>query len=146
MSDELKSYLIFDGYSVTKMEFRRNFDFDERKEIELEFGFGGSARISDGKDKAWIQLTCKIFEEEFFKKEAPFYLEIGLEGRFELSVNEEFSDIESFQLNGLAILLPHLRAIVTSFTSQTGMPPVILPPINVYRAFEMTNQNNLEDA
>lgn len=145
MSEELKSYLKFNDYSVKKMVFHRNFDFDDNKEIELQFNFSGSANISEGKDKAWMEVTCKIFENEFKENEAPFFLEIGLLGHFELDVKEEDLNIESFQLNGLAILLPHLRAIVTSFTSQTGIPPVILPAINVYKAFEMidTNQDDI---
>lgn len=141
MSEEVESYLVFDGYSVSEMDFRRNFNFDDDEEIELRFDFGGTADISEGKDRAWIQITCKIFEEEFSNGEAPFYLKIGLVGRFELNVKEEDLDISSFQMNALAILLPHLRSIVTSFTSQAGMPPIILPAINVYKAFKMVESN-----
>lgn len=142
MSEELKSVLVFDGYSISKMEFQRNYNFDDDKEVDLQFTFGGTANISDEKDKAWIEVTCKIFEKEYYEGKAPFYLEIGLLGHFSLNVREEDLDISGFQLNGLAILLPHLRAIVTSFTSQSGMPPVILPAINVYNAFEMVESNN----
>ncbi len=139
MTRELESYLIFDGYTVSKMEFKRNYSFDDNKEIELEFSFDGSVKISDDNRRALMELNCDILNDDFLEGKAPFYLQIGLLGKFELSVDDDKFNIEDFQLNGLAILLPYLRSIVTSFTSQAGIPPVILPPINVYNAFKMIN-------
>lgn len=144
MSEELKSFLIFNDYSVTEMNFLRNFEFNANKDVELKFTFNGAVNISKDKEKATMELSCAIFEKEFAEGDAPFFLKIGILGHFELNVREADLDIENFQMNGMAILLPHLRAIVTSFTSQTGMAPVILPPINVYRAFEVIENNQDE--
>lgn len=141
MSDELKSYLTFEEYSVSEMEFKRNYSFDKDKKIGLNFAFDGSADISEHHDEAWLELTCRIFENEFSENKAPFYMKLTMMGKFGLNVNNEDLDIKNFQLNGLAILLPHLRSLITSFTSQSGMPPVILPAINVYNAFEMIESN-----
>lgn len=141
MSEEAKSTLTFEKYSVSEMEFKRNYDFDANKEIDLDFTFNGSAHISENSKEAWLDIICIIFEEEFAKGEAPFYLKLGMTGKFGLRVREEDLDIQSFQLNGMAILLPYLRSLITSFTSQSGISPVILPPINVYNAFELVESN-----
>ncbi|MFS0749513.1 protein-export chaperone SecB [Oceanobacillus sp. 1P07AA] len=138
MNEDLKSYLIFEDYSISEMNFQRNYDFNNKEEIDLNFSFNGSADISEKRDQAQLTITCKIFEEEFNVGEAPFFLNIQIIGNFSLNVQEEVFDIEGFQMNGLAILLPYLRSLITSFTSQSGMPPVILPAINVYNAFKLT--------
>lgn len=133
MANPIESFLRFNDYYVNSMEFKRNSDYKNEDDIELDFNFSAYAHISeDGKD-AILSITCKIFEEEFFVDEAPFFLEMGITGHFSCEGNV---NIENFQLNGMAILLPYLRSLVTSFTSQAGMNPVILPPINVYNAFK----------
>lgn len=139
MTKEIESSLIFEGYSIGNMEYKRNYNFDKDKEVNLNFNFGANAKFTEEKDEALLSINCKIFEEEFEKQEAPFYLDITIDGNFKC---EGDVDIETFQLNGMAILLPHLRATVTSFTSQSGIPPVLIPPINVYNAFEKIESND----
>lgn len=140
MAKSIESFLIFDEYYISNMEFKRNYEFnlDENSEVDLEFDINANAQLSEGKDKAVLAITSKIFEKEFKEGKAPFYLDITINGHFR---SEGDVDIEGFQLNGMAILLPYLRSIITSFTSQSGIAPVILPPINVYKAFDEKNRN-----
>lgn len=139
MANSVESFLRFDDYTVNSMDFKRNFEFQNEEEIELEFDFDAFAQISKDNKLAVLTITCKIFEEEYLVNEAPFSLEMSITGNFRC---EGDVSIENFQLNGMAILLPYLRSLITSFTSQAGMSPVILPPINVYNAFKEDNQNN----
>lgn len=134
MANSSESVLIFDDYSVSDMVFKRNYkyDLDVNSDIELEFNISGDAKISDDKNNAALTLTIKIFEDDFKSNSTPFYLETTIVGHFTC---EGDVDIEGFQLNGMAILLPYIRSIITSFTSQSGISPIILPPINVYKVF-----------
>ncbi len=141
MSEQVKSTLTFDEYSVSEMVFKRNYEFDANQEVDLSFSLNGSANISENLDEAWLDIICTVFKEEFENGEAPFYLKIGMTGKFGLRVKEEELDIQSFQMNGMAILLPYLRSLITSFTSQSGMSPIILPPINVYNAFKLVESD-----
>lgn len=133
MENSVESALIFDDYSVNDMCFKRNHDYEGSNEIELNFGFNAEAYLTEKKDKAKLIITCTIFEEEFKQGLSPFYLDISMTGHFSC---EGDIDIEGFQMNGMAILLPYLRSLITSFTAQSGIPPVILPPINVYNVFK----------
>lgn len=125
MSDITSALKLID-LSVKEFEFKRNYEFSIETEIELQFNFFAEIDISE--EQARLQLSCTIFDEDFNKNKQPFYLRISMYGFFE---SREIG-IEDFQLNSMAILLPYLRAIVISFTAQTGLPPVIIPPINVY--------------
>lgn len=136
MSNSIESYLIFDKYYISDMNFKRNYEYlIDGNSIELEFEIEASAKFLE-ENKAELSITTKIFEKEFTENNAPFFIDITIVGYFSC---EGEVDVEGFQLNGMAILLPYLRSIITSFTSQSGMSPVILPPINVYKAFEKNN-------
>jgi preprotein translocase subunit SecB len=142
MSDKIVSSLRFNNFSIDNMDFKRNYGFQPAvEEISLEFGLNAQALISEEQDEAVIILTCKIFEEEFKHETAPFYLELSMRGYFDC----QGVDIDSFKFNGMAILLPYLRSVITSFTSQSGISPVILPPINVYKVFGEENDKSNPD-
>jgi preprotein translocase subunit SecB len=129
------SFLNFETYSIQDFVFRRNRNFiSEEKDISIDLDFSADAVISEDKTKATILLGCSIFSEEIFSLgKSPFYLDIKMEGFF--TCNPDV-DIYDFEINGIAILLPYLRSVVTSFTAQAGMAPIIIPPINVYNLIE----------
>ena len=128
---EAISELRFNDYIVEETLFRTNLDF-HGEEVELQFSFNAQLHISPEKDKAIVDLTCKVFDEEFMGKTAPFYLKMCMKGFFDCVDME----IEQFRVNAVAILLPFMRATIASFTVQTGIPAVIIPPINVYNLFK----------
>ncbi|MFY3791388.1 protein-export chaperone SecB [Ureibacillus sp. MALMAid1270] len=132
--NEVKSVLRFHNFAIDEMIYKRNYDFLQMdKEIELDFDLKASAILSQEKDQAVIILTTEIFNEDFSDQEVPFYLKTIIRGFFTCS---EDVNIEEFQFNGMAILLPYVRSIITSITAQAGINPVILPPINVYNVFD----------
>lgn len=132
MSNNITSSLRFNDFSIDNMVFRRNYNFvSSEDEIGLDFEFSAQASIAEGNDEATIVLTCKIFEENFEENNVPFFLELSMRGYFHC----ENVNIDQFKFNGMAILLPYLRSVITSFTSQSGIQPVILPPINVFKVF-----------
>ncbi|MFE8700894.1 hypothetical protein ACFYKX_09725 [Cytobacillus sp. FJAT-54145] len=134
MSKNVVSELRFNDFAIDRMVFQKNHTYTPTdKEIGLEFGLSAEASISSEMDESIIVLNCKIFEENFDEHNVPFFLELSMRGYFNCS--QDFN-IEDFQFNGMAILLPYLRSVITSFTAQSGISPVILPPINVYKVFK----------
>ncbi|MCM3444500.1 protein-export chaperone SecB [Metabacillus halosaccharovorans] len=134
MSD-IKSVLKFNDFLVEETVFKRN--YVEAGDFDLEFDFNASAMLSESEDKAKLQLTCILFDEDFNGGKAPFYMKTTIVGHFEC----ENVSIQEFEFNAMAILLPYIRAFITSFTSQSGIPPVILPPINVFNYFKRENDS-----
>lgn len=127
-TSEALSVLRFQDYMVDEVVFKRNLNFQNEEEVELQFNFDAQIHISPEKDKAIVDLTCAVFDEQFNANAAPFYMKLSMKGVFECSDLE----IEHFQVNAVAILLPFMRATMASYTIQTGLPAVIIPPINVY--------------
>ena len=54
-------------------------------------------------------------------------MSVTIEGKFKT----EGDDIEKFEINGIALLFPYLRSIISTYTANSNMPTLILPPINV---------------
>lgn len=129
MSD-IKSLLKLNDFLVEEIIFGGN--YLEAGEFDLEFNFKAKSSFSINNDKAKLELTCNLFDENFNNGLAPFYMKVTIVGYFEC----ENTNIHDFEFNAMAILLPYVRAFITTFTSQSGIPPVILPPINVYNYFE----------
>lgn len=127
------SSLRFINYSIGDVLFKRNYDVVPEN-IELEFDFTAHVLVSEDKTKAEFKLECSLFKEDFNEGKDPFYLFCTIIGDFEC--NGEFN-VEDLQLNAMSILLPYLRSFITSFTSQSGIAPIIIPPINVYNYFSM---------
>jgi len=134
------SSLRFLNYSIGDVLFRRNYDVVPEN-IELEFEFSAHAQISEDKTKAKFKLECSLFNEDFNEGKDPFYLFCSIIGDFECNGK---LNVEDLQLNAMSILLPYLRSFITSFTSQSGIAPIIIPPINVYNYFSI-DPDHIED-
>ena len=142
MSENVVSELRFNDFAIDRMVFQKNHRFEPtEKEIGLDFRLNAEATISSEMDESIIILNCKIYEDNFEVHNVPFYLELSMRGYFNCSKDVK---IEDFQFNGMAILLPYLRSVITSFTAQSGISPVILPPINVYKVFKRS-ADSLDD-
>lgn len=132
MENEIRSQLVFKDYSLDYMRFERNYKASPKKQKEIEVSFGFEVLPSENSNEGIVVLQCKIFDESFSGGKAPFFLECAIRGNFDHRAGE----FEDFAINSLAILMPYLRATITSFTAQAGIPAVIIPPINVFNLFQ----------
>ncbi len=116
----------FIGYRVTNASFSLNDVFPDGDEK-----FSHSIKIAnkfDEKDKRLVEVVLGVIVENE-KKTFKFTLE--LKGAFKAS--DSMSDELFIQLskqNGPAILFPYARALISTYTAQANIPPVILPSIN----------------
>ena len=130
---DIKSVLQFLGYTIDTFVFTRNPHFpSSRKKLPFKFGISGNSSIDEESGEALVFISCHLFEEDFANNTQPFYLSCTIRGGFKCSKNQDFS---KFQVNATAILLPYLRAAISTFTAQAGITTVILPPINVFKIF-----------
>ncbi len=122
-----RSVLSFEKYIVKKIEYNTNESYTKENRIELDFDFDVNCTYAKNSNSLQIELSADIFKgaEE---KNYPFEMSVCLKGFF--SVEEEF-DISLFEKNATAILFPYLRAIVSTYTANANVAPVILPPMNI---------------
>jgi len=105
------------------MEYKRD------EAIEIKFDMDADYHIDIEEGNMQIVLKAYIFNDEERTK-YPFSMEIEVVGFFSMS-NTSDEQIERFKPNAVAILFPYVRAIVSSYTANANVAPLILPPINV---------------
>ena len=125
MKNVASGVISFLRYEVESVHFQINGDYDE-EEVFLEFEPEAEVMVSGS--EMLVKLTLNIFREAK-KKGYPFEMELVLNGYF--VIDNENDDINSYQANAIAILYPYARALVTTFTANSNVSPLVLPTINV---------------
>lgn len=130
------SSLRFIEYVVSKVEYKANLNAEAKEKLKLEFNINNITKINEEKNKMQITLNVEVFKNV---ENAPFYMEVEVNGFFEL-IGED--DIARYETNAIAIMYPYLRAIVSTYTASANVAPVILPSINVNAMLKNQNTRN----
>lgn len=128
--EKYESTLKFKKYEVNEIYFKKNNKFEKKEDFTpVELNIIPTIQIEN--NNMDIILLANIFEgaEE---KNYPFEMKVELKGYF--SVEADTPD--KFQRNAIAILYPYIRAIVSTYTANANISPLILPAINVNKLIE----------
>ncbi len=110
------------AFKTTKIDFNNN--IRENKKIELGFGYSYNVKYSN-KNTCIGEFTAKIKD-----KSAPeeFSIEVTATGifRFTEGTAKELLHIETYNE-----LFPHIRAFISSLTATAGIPPILIPFIDI---------------
>lgn len=128
MSDNA-GVISFLDYRVVNVEFKLNEEFNWKEEIDLEINVESDRVISDDGKQMVIVLKIHLFEDEI--ENYPFTMFVELHGLFELSDEADEKNVKQYYTNALAILYPYARAIVSNYTANANIEPVILPTVNI---------------
>ncbi len=121
-----KCFLAFLGYKINKIEFNINNSYKKGKEtIAVEPNFDFEIFYTD--KVGVVNINCDIFNKE----DKPFHLFISLEAGFGIKKVPEENIVEILRCNAVAIVLPYLRAAISSITSTANINQLRLPLINV---------------
>ncbi|UZW13820.1 protein-export chaperone SecB [Clostridium pasteurianum] len=132
--EEFKSSLTFKDYIVEKVEFHNNLNFDNEK-IKLDFDIDSDVKFSDDDNTFLLNLKVELFKNAV-DNNYPFDMSLSIIGIFELDVTDK-EKINTFaEVNGVAILFPYVRSIISTYTANANVQPLILPPINVIKYIE----------
>lgn len=122
----------FIDYKVTKVQYELNPDFEWGEDaIDVKFDTEAMKSISEDGTQMIAALKIRIFDD----KEAsyPFRMIVQLEGLFQLEDEQVEEDIERYYANALSILYPYARAIVSNYTANANVEPLILPTVNIWK-------------
>lgn len=137
MEENYESVLKFNRYIVDKVIFKNNENFTQRDEkISLKFNI--EKNIIKNDNNMEVKLTTYVFKDSE-KNNYPFEMEIVITGYFTIINNKEEIN---FEPNTLAILYPYVRAIVSTYTANANISPLILPAINVNKLIEDQNMKD----
>ncbi len=131
--------LNFKRYLVNNIDFKYNPEYTGGK-ANMDIDFGHSMAVKN--NEARISLRCMLFRKAK-KEEKPFHLEVHMTGIFEFQTELEGEELNNIlRQQAINILFPYLRALISNITGNTGLPPIILPLINVNQLI----QNQVERA
>lgn len=139
-----RSVLRFEKYIVKSISFEANEKFlNEEKGVDLDFDFDTKSN-ADG-NALEIELSVNIFDDAV-KNGYPFEMKVILKGFFSIDNGGDNIDISIFETNAIAILFPYLRAIVSSYTANANVAPVLLPAMNINEYIRRKYQNGEKQA
>ncbi len=120
---------------VIKFSMENNLLDTKKRFIEVDFNIDYEVIRCDEIDEGYygtiyfiVNLTGNMEENEMFK------IHLKMEGNFIGSKNNLNIDKfrEMLEVNGTATLSQITRAYLTSVTSLSGIPPIVLPMVNIY--------------
>lgn len=139
MEQKYNGSLRFINYQVNDVQFHLNEDFKEQS-VSLDFDIERSVKYLENEDNTMlITLIVSIFNDAI-NKNYPFSMSVNLTGIFELDgIDIDKREIYA-EVNAVAILFPYIRALVSNFTANANVAPLILPTVNVMKM--LTDKNN----
>lgn len=132
----MKSFFQFDDYNVIDVNYKFNSKFNGDEALispafDLQLNFENEER-----NEADLTLGIEIGDKEL--ESNSFYLNCKVQGHFIFN-NDKYEDDEKlkfFKINGVSILYPYLRSLVSDITSKGSEQPLILPTMNVAKMIE----------
>ncbi|AND83756.1 hypothetical protein GTH52_09610 [Clostridium tyrobutyricum] len=142
--ESIKSDLIFQNYEVEKIEFYNNLNFDSKNNINIDFDIDSNINFSDDNSGFLLRLSVKVFKDAI-KNNYPFSMNLSVIGMFKLDTSNKEKISTFAEVNGVAILFPYVRAIISTYTANANVPPLILPPVNVINYLKSKKKNPKKD-
>lgn len=134
-----KGVITFIDYKVNKVLFELNSQYID-EEVDVTFEVGAKITVSDDKKNMNVNLVVDIFRDDE-EKIYPFHMLVEIEGFFESNL-QEGEDISPYSKNAVAILFPYIRALVSNYTANANVTPLILPTVNVNKLLEEQEKHN----
>lgn len=137
--DNKKSALRFIDYYVNEIEFYNNKLFKDRP-VKIDISISHEIEYNEDENNSFqVTLTIVLFKDAI-RNNYPFSMNISLTGIFEID-GEDIDNIERYaEINSIAILFPYVRSLISTYTANANVQPLILPPINVVNMLKAENE------
>jgi preprotein translocase subunit SecB len=131
-ADAIKSSLRFRNYIVEEIKFKANQNFVSSEAVKIDFNVNREIKYDNENNTALVTLDVNVFENAS-SKNYPFYFYLRITGFFEVDSLKSTIDRNLIETNSIAILFPYVRALISTYTANANVNPLILPPINVLK-------------
>jgi preprotein translocase subunit SecB len=129
--------------TIEKIDFRRtgSFDPDNPPKPNVNIKLKGKT-IDRTKVYSYVNIAVTFQEEG---KARPFFLNLILRGLFASEKPLNRSHLKRFaETNTLIVLIPWARELVATLTRQMGLPPLMLPLINVEQTMKAASEEKTQ--
>lgn len=129
---ESTSILEFKNYIVKSVEFKINEEYDGDS-VDLDFKMkAGYKFLNDSMNEFSTLIEVMIFEEAL-SNNYPFTMKLEVEGFFKVNSDDENVINDMVTKNSISILFPYVRSLVSTYTANSNINTLVLPPINVLK-------------
>lgn len=112
----------FKGYKIQQLEMSR--DQKKAQNMDKDIVISSKSALSADKQKAKVILNIQVRKEILV-------ISLVLEGYFEISNELENSKIATaLAVNGVAILFPYARSVISMMSTLDSSEVIVLPTIN----------------
>jgi len=126
----------FDNIILKDLVFSRKEGFPMKLEMDVQLG--SNISFSPDGDELVYELSCKIKDENNY-----FSIKCTMIGFFSVIEGKENMGLKEYSnINAPAAIFPYIREAIASTTTRAGIPPVVIPPINL-RLLKQ-NQKNIK--
>lgn len=132
-----KGIISFRSYEVRKIYFETNDSYDD-SEVTMDVEMGADVHVHKNCKEMIVDLELLIFKEAV-KNNYPFEMNIIIRGYFAMDCESQDS-IDKYEANAVAILFPYVRALVSTYTANANVTPLILPTVNVNEFLKRSKQ------
>lgn len=129
-----KGVITFLDYKVNRIEFVNNNEYSG-EEVDVDFDVSAQFQVSEDGQEMIVLLKTDIFTPKEGRM-YPFTMSVEVEGYFESNFDRPDEKIRQYGKNAVAILFPYVRALVSAFTANANVTPLILPTVNVNRLLQ----------
>ena len=128
---------------IEKIEFLRT-DSYSIKDQKLDFILEPEIKISDDNKKCKCIMNAEIVNKENKSLDIKIII-VGIFGLLDFEKLKSDTRNKLVLKNTLAIIFPYLRSFITTITSQSGIKPIILPPVNISALVNSQSQNSNQE-
>jgi preprotein translocase subunit SecB len=123
----------FDGIILKELVFIRREGYPDARQLNAHWE--ASASFSQEGDRLVYEMVCEIKGEEEF-----FSVRCAMIGFFSVMEGQENMSLKEYSnLSAPAAILPYIREAIASTTTRAGIPPVIIPPVNLSLLIQKSN-------
>lgn len=145
MKEEVLAEFQFLGNRVTKFNLDTRMINVKEQSAEISYEFDYNVKVVrelENKLVGIIELIVKA--RSTVKRKIFFTIDLVMEGAFACDTQADTAEMfqEMLEINGLVTLSQISRAYILSVTSQSGIPPVKMPMINVIKLREKKKEAN----
>jgi preprotein translocase subunit SecB len=141
---EFKNALGFSNYVVNEIHFVLNDNFKKPEQpIPLLFDMNKKIVFDENNNSATLTLFVTVFENAK-ENNFPFQFDLTLTGFFQVENLQNQVERNMIETNAIAILFPYIRALISSYTANANIKPLILPPVNIVKYMKDKSKDETE--
>lgn len=137
------SDLILQQIRVKRFEFEINeaAEFQDGQTIDISITPKNSINPSNVHE-GMLELNISLFDKDYQTTNAPFFLNIVVQGIFTDEAKEEVDLFSKYFPNMLSIIYSYARTYISSVTGMFGVQNVNIPTINVFKLLESSSSDD----